>query len=168
MHLNLLEVMNKIFKLPAALLVLAISLQTGLLHASQLPIYPGLTEGVRQTLRTRYEQSQSTELNKLLYLVDLVSKTDLEIVYDGASYRTPLISPLVRLFVLQHYKNQPAEIWLREWCSTTQHGNPISVRFPNGIPKCRWGNLKTTKSCINYRKVNLNILIMSMDGVRLS
>lgn len=124
--------MKQIFRSPAALLALAASLQTGLLHADNSPIYPGLTEGVRQTLRARYEQSQNTELHKLLYLVDLVSKTNLEIVYDGASYRTPLISPLVRMFVFQHYKNQTAEAWLREWCSTTQRGNRISVRFPDG------------------------------------
>ena len=97
-------------KIPA-LLLLAAFLQTDLAHA---------------------EQTQGTELRKLLYLVDLVSKTDLEILYDGTSFRTSVISPFVRLFVLQHYKNQLAEKWLREWCSTSRSGNPISVRFPDG------------------------------------
>lgn len=120
------------FKKIPALLLPAVFLQIGSVSAEQTKIYPGITEGVRQTLRARYEQSQGTELRKLLYLVDLVSKTDLEILYDGTSFRTAAISPFVRLFVLQHYKNQPAEKWLREWCSTSRRGNPISVRFPDG------------------------------------
>jgi hypothetical protein len=118
-------------------LVLALSLivfpRSGLLYAAApAPIYPGLTKGARETLRARYEKMETKELGKLLYLVDLVSKTDVEILYDGTSFRPPVICPLARLFVLRHYNNQRAETWLRQWCAHSHNGNPISVRFPDG------------------------------------
>lgn len=100
--------------------------------AQELPVYPGLTLPERQSIMKRHAENRDSGLRQLLYLVDLAGKADLEIIFDGAAYKTSQISPLARLFLMKSYKNQSAETWLKTWCVRSSKGNPIFIRFPDG------------------------------------
>ncbi|PIW63311.1 MAG: hypothetical protein COW12_10895 [Candidatus Omnitrophica bacterium CG12_big_fil_rev_8_21_14_0_65_45_16] len=113
----------------------------GLLMASQ-PLFAlteaELTEVQLAPMETsaayqQFMRRPTTELSKLIYLIDRFRPAKLEILYGTQYYDTSFAAPFVRAFLATHYKNETAQYWVLHWCSTAiPFGNTIWVRFPNG------------------------------------
>ncbi len=67
----------------------------------------------------QYRARPENELSKMLYLVDRFGETDLEILYDGKTFKSGMVARIVRWFIKTHYKNETSESWINQWCYRT-------------------------------------------------
>ncbi|HTL48817.1 MAG TPA: hypothetical protein VL688_12225 [Verrucomicrobiae bacterium] len=79
-----------------------------------------------------FQSRPPSELSKLIYLIDLLEKTPVEIVYDGRYYKAGLVSPFIRFHLSRNYKKETAEAWISKWCYRSAHGEKVYVKLPDG------------------------------------
>ncbi len=59
----------------------------------------------------------SSELTKLIYLIDRFQKANMTIIYDGIEYKPDFVARMARWFLPSHYHNESAEKWIMVWCN---------------------------------------------------
>ncbi len=80
-----------------------------------------------------YKIRNPSELSKIIYLIDRCKGTKIQILYDGTYYSSEIAIPIARWFLSVYYRNQTAEQWIKQYCtSTALYGNPIRVKLPDG------------------------------------
>ena len=67
----------------------------------------------------QYRSRPENELSKMLYLIDRFGETDVEILYDGKTFKTGMVARMARWFIKTHYKNEAAQTWIQQWCYRT-------------------------------------------------
>lgn len=66
-----------------------------------------------------YLMRPTTELSKLLFLLERLSEAKFQVLYAKAYYDVDFVAPLARWFLKYRYTNQTAEKWIALYCSTT-------------------------------------------------
>ncbi len=126
---------------PSASALLILLLLSSNLFASEVavpqPAAPGLQipDPIMQSRALqRFQNRPLSELSKLLYLVDRLGETDVQIVYEKNTYYSKLVLPVARWYVSQHYdKKDSAEDWLSKWCyRSLGSGEPVWVKYKDG------------------------------------
>lgn len=81
-----------------------------------------------------YRKRPASELSKLLYLVDRLGESDLQIVYEKNTYPSRIIMPVARWYLHTHYnRKDSAENWITESCyRTLGSGEPVWVKYQDG------------------------------------
>lgn len=126
---------------PSALALLTLFALSANLFASEVPTPPSSTPGLQipgpmpqSRALQRFQNRPVSELSKLLYLVDRLGETDVQIVYEKNTYYSKLVLPVARWYLSQHYdKKDSAEAWLSKWCyRSLGSGEPVLVKYKDG------------------------------------
>ena len=79
-----------------------------------------------------YKKRPSSELSRIIYLIDRCKGTELKVLYDGSFYTAEIAVPIARWFLSVYYRKQTAEQWVKQYCtSTIPYGNPIRFKLPD-------------------------------------
>ncbi len=82
----------------------------------------------------QYLKRPTTELSKLIYLMDHFKDADAKIIYDGNEYHVAKALRYAKKYLADHYKsNEKATAWLKAHAYRSQpKGNVIYAKFPEG------------------------------------
>lgn len=82
----------------------------------------------------RFQKRPVSELSKLIYLVDRLGETKVDVVYEKKSYSSQLVLPVARWYLNAHYnKKDSAENWLSKWCyRSLGSGETVWVKYQDG------------------------------------
>lgn len=81
-------------------------------------------------------RKDQSDLSKLIYLIDRFSGTDIQVVYDGISYKSAFAAGVAKWFLARKYSKETVNEWILKWCNRTiLAGNLIWVKFPDGATK---------------------------------
>lgn len=124
-----------------SILALALNLSfSQTLQAQELapPPSPGAVLGLVQPASSRalqrFQKRPVSELSKLIYLVDRLGETKVDVVYEKKSYSSQLVLPVARWYLTAHYnKKDSAENWLSKWCyRSLGSGETVWVKYQDG------------------------------------
>ncbi len=80
----------------------------------------------------QYSRRPSTELSKLIYLIDRFKETALQVLYDGYEYTAPEAARYAKNFLAKNYKEGSADSWVKNHCYRTEGGSIIYLKDPAG------------------------------------
>lgn len=81
----------------------------------------------------QFSRRPSSELTKLLYLIDRFKDTQVIVVYNGANYQAPEAARIAKKFLMSNYKRETAEFWIRKYCFRSEPANRwILFKAPDG------------------------------------
>jgi hypothetical protein len=81
----------------------------------------------------QFSRRPSSELTKLLYLIDRFKDTQVIVVYDGANYEAREAARIAKKFLMSNYKKETAEFWVRKYCFRSESANRwILFKAPDG------------------------------------
>ena len=80
-----------------------------------------------------YIKRPRTELSKLLYLKDVLQRSDYDVIYNGKTYDPDAIASLISMYVRVNYKKEKAENWITKHAyRSLSKGQVIYLRDPHG------------------------------------
>ena len=79
-----------------------------------------------------YAVRPSSELSKLIYLIDRFKEAEVQIIYDGFHVTAPFAAGVAKWFLSRKYQGQAAERWILQWCDRTFGGNVIWAKDVRG------------------------------------
>ncbi len=81
----------------------------------------------------RYSRRPTTELSKLIFLIDRYKNSELKVMYDGHEYTAVESAGYAKTFLSKNYKKGAADYWVKNHCYRTEPaGNIIYVKFSDG------------------------------------
>lgn len=79
----------------------------------------------------RYESRHSSELSRLIYLLERFNIPGIEIKIDGNSYPAEVAFPFAKLYLALNYRKERAEVWLQKHCYRSPFTNQVMLgRLP--------------------------------------
>lgn len=110
------------------------SAETSKTQTSKISGFPPIKDSFAyKQFMNRKDQS---DLSKLIYLIDRFSGTDIQVVYDGISYKSSFAAGVAKWFLARKYNKETVSEWILKWCNRTiLAGNLIWVKFPDGSVK---------------------------------
>ncbi len=100
---------------------------------AEVPVRPGIPPTLESKAFEQFMLRPTTELSKIIYLIDRFSDSKIEILYEDHYYSALFASRVARFFLPRHYRQEAAEHWVLTWCSTSiPSGSPIWVKFEDG------------------------------------
>lgn len=95
-------------------------------------LYPGFEKIEESQAYHQFVLHETSELSKLIYLIDRFEHANVIIIYDGFQIAAAKAAPLARWFLQKNYRGQTAEEWIVQWCSRTVPRNKlIKVKLPD-------------------------------------
>ena len=117
------------------ILVLILGLAAGFFRqepvfGDAVPSLPGLQES---DAYKQYSKRPKGELSKLIYLMDRFRGTDFKVIYDDFAYDSNRALKFSKQYISDHYKNEPAENWVKLNSYRSRPGNKIIyLKYPDG------------------------------------
>ena len=81
----------------------------------------------------QYKRRPQSELSKLLYLKEVLQKSDVTVIYNGRDYDPAAIASLISMYVRLNYKKENAENWITQHAyRSISKGKIIYLKDPQG------------------------------------
>lgn len=110
--------------------------------ASLLPAARAQTheEGIEILRRTeayhQFRMRPTSDLSRLIYLIDRFADSDAEILYNGINFRPVFAARIARWFLTRNYKEETPKEWIMKWCNkSVPSGDLIWIHYPDGTYK---------------------------------
>ena len=100
---------------------------------SAYPVH-GFKSPVGSRAFQQYLLRPPSELSKIIYLLDRLADSPLEVIYEGDSYPAPFAANVSRVYVTAHYRQETVERWIQSFCyRSIDEGKPIWFKYPDGF-----------------------------------
>lgn len=80
---------------------------------------PGLPPAGESFAFKQFILRPSTELSKLVYLIDRLKDAQIKIVYDGHHFDAGFAAKVAKWFLSKYYRDEEARVWVMRWCNTS-------------------------------------------------
>ena len=80
----------------------------------------------------QFSRQPANDLSKLIFLLNRFKDAKVQVIYDQHQYDAIEASRLAKDYLRRNYHKEPAEYWVRNYCSKTKKGNLIYLKDGNG------------------------------------
>lgn len=80
----------------------------------------------------QYQKQPKSEMAKINYLFNRLNKSPMKVLYDGHEYEMSEAMKIAKNYLFKHYKKEPADYWIKNYCYKTDNGNVILFKLTDG------------------------------------